>query len=222
MTNLFNIDGKTALITGSSRGIGFTLSEGLCQHGAKVILNGRDEKALNKAALCLKEKGYAVSISVFDVNNPDMIATEIDKIETTIGPIDILVNNAGVTIRKPIVDLSLEEWNQVMATNCTGAFLVSQKVARHMIERKHGKIINICSMQSKLARNTLSAYATAKGGLKMLTKSMAAEWAKYNIQINGIGPGYFLTDLTKKLSEDPQFDAWLKGRTPSGRWDMPE
>lgn len=222
MSNLFNIQGKVALVTGSSRGIGFTLSTGLCEHGAKVILNGRDEKTLLEAAESLKSKGHTVYTSVFDVNNPDIIATEIDKIEKTVGPIDILVNNAGIMIRKPIVDLSLDEWNRIITINLTGAFLVSQKVAKYMIERKRGKIVNICSMQSELARDTVSAYASAKGGLKMLTRSMATEWAKFNIQINGIGPGYFLTDLTKPLSEDPKFDSWLKGRTPAGRWGVPE
>jgi gluconate 5-dehydrogenase len=222
MANLFNVQGKIALVTGSSRGIGFTLSEGLCEHGATVILNGRDEKTLEPSATALRDKGHTVFTSVFDVNDPQLIASEIDRIEDTIGPIGILVNNAGIMIRKPIIDLSLDEWNRVLSTHLTGAFCVSQKVARRMIERQEGKIVNICSMQSELARDTVSAYASAKGGLKMLTRSMTTEWAKYNIQINGIGPGYFLTDLTKPLSQDPKFDTWLKNRTPSGRWGVPQ
>jgi gluconate 5-dehydrogenase len=218
MKNLFDVKGKIALITGSSRGIGYTLAEGLLESGAKVILNGREKDTLNQAVNSFKEKDRDVHGSIFDVNKKEEIESELARIEKEIGAIDILVNNAGINIRKNLEDLSLEEWQKVIDINLTGVFLVGQAVAKAMIKRNKGKIINICSLQSELARNTIAAYAASKGGVKMLTKSMATEWAKYNIQVNGIGPGYFLTDLTKPLSDDPKFDSWLKNRTPAARW----
>jgi len=222
MDSLFSIKDKVALITGSSRGIGFSLAAGLALNGAKVILNGRDEATLESAKIALEENGIYVFTSAFDITNKEQISDQIDNIENAFGRIDILVNNAGIIIRKPILDLEENEWNSVIDTNLKGAFLVSQKVAAGMIERQSGKIINICSMQSELARDTVAAYASSKGGLKMLTKSMATEWARYNIQVNGIGPGYFLTEQTKPLSDDLDFDIWLKGRTPTGRWGTPD
>jgi gluconate 5-dehydrogenase len=222
MTDLFNVKDKVALVTGSSRGIGFKLAEGLAERGALVILNGRNKETLEKSAGELTKKGYNVRYAIFDVTDPQSIQAEIARIEKEYGKIDILVNNAGIMIRKPLVELELADWNKVVNADLTSAFLVSQSVAKGMIARKSGKIINICSMQSELGRPTIAAYAASKGGLKMLTKSMTVEWAKYNIQVNGIGPGYFITDLTKPLVEDPSFDTWLKGRTPAGRWGLPE
>jgi gluconate 5-dehydrogenase len=222
MNDLFNVKGKVALVTGSSRGIGFKLAEGLAERGARVILNGRNKETLEESARELSSKGYDVSCSIFDVTDKVSIQNEILRVEKEFGHIDILVNNAGINLRKPILELELSEWNNVLGADLTSAFLVSQAVAKGMIARKCGKIINICSMQSELGRPTISAYAASKGGLKMLTKSMTVEWAKYNIQINGIGPGYFLTDMTKALSADAKFDEWLKNRTPAGRWGIPE
>jgi gluconate 5-dehydrogenase len=222
MDSLFSIKDKVALITGSSRGIGFSLAAGLALNGAKVILNGRDEAVLESAKMALEDNGISVFTSAFDITRKEQISDQIDNIENAFGGIDILVNNAGVIIRKPVIDLEEAEWDTVIDTNLKGAFLVSQMVAVGMIERQSGKIINICSMQSEIARNTAAAYAASKGGMKMLTKSMAAEWAKYNIQVNGIGPGYFLTEQTKPLSDDPEFNTWLKGRTPAGRWGTPD
>ena len=222
MNDLFNVKDKVALVTGSSRGIGFKLAEGLAERGACVILNGRNKETLEQSVKELADKGYRVSYSIFDVTDKESIWNEIVNIEKEFGKIDILVNNAGINLRKPIIELEIEEWKKVLDADLTSAFLVSQAVARGMIACRSGKIINICSMQSELGRPTISAYAASKGGLKMLTKSMTVEWAKYNIQINGIGPGYFITDMTKPLMEDPKFDEWLKGRTPSGRWGLPE
>jgi gluconate 5-dehydrogenase len=222
MIDLFNVKDKVALVTGSSRGIGFKLAEGLAERGALVILNGRNKETLEESASELTKKGYNVSYSIFDVTDPKSIQSAIAQIEKEHGKIDVLVNNAGIMIRKPLIELEIEEWNKVVNADLTSAFLVSQSVAKGMIARKSGKIINICSMQSELGRPTIAAYAASKGGLKMLTKSMTVEWAKYNIQVNGIGPGYFITDLTKALVEDATFDAWLKGRTPAGRWGLPE
>jgi gluconate 5-dehydrogenase len=222
MNDLFSVKDKVALVTGSSRGIGFKLAEGLAERGAKVILNGRNKETLEQSAKELSNKGYRVSCSIFDVTDKESIQKEVARIEKEFGRIDILVNNAGINLRKPILELELAEWNNVLGADLTSAFLVSQAVAKGMIARTSGKIINICSMQSELGRPTISAYAASKGGLKMLTKSMTVEWAKYNIQINGIGPGYFLTDMTKALSSNPEFDGWLKNRTPAGRWGDPE
>jgi gluconate 5-dehydrogenase len=222
MTDLFNVKDKVALVTGSSRGIGFKLAEGLAERGALVILNGRNKETLEESAGKLTAKGYTVRYSIFDVTDPKSIQTAIAQIEKECQRIDILVNNAGIMIRKPLVDLELADWDKVITADLTSAFLVSQSVAKGMIARKSGKIINICSMQSELGRPTIAPYAASKGGLKMLTKSMTVEWAQYNIQVNGIGPGYFITDLTKALVEDPAFDVWLKGRTPAGRWGLPE
>jgi gluconate 5-dehydrogenase len=222
MDSLFSVKDKVALVTGSSRGIGFSLAAGLAINGAKVILNGRNEVTLESAKAALEENGIYVFTSAFDITNKEQISDHVDNIENAFGGIDILVNNAGIIIRKPIVDLQEAEWDTVIDTNLKGAFLVSQKVAAGMIERQSGKIINICSINSELARNTVAAYTSGKGALKMLTKSMATEWGRYNIQVNGIGPGYFLTEMSRHLSEDPEFDTWVKGRTPAGRWGTPD
>ena len=159
---------------------------------------------------------------IFDISKPEEVQASIAAIEKEIGTIDVLVNNAGIQIRGKLEEFDLGDWNKVLDTNLTGAFVVSKAVVKGMIERKQGKIINICSLQSELARNTIAPYAAAKGGLKMLTRAMATEWAKHNVQVNGIGPGYFKTAITKALYENPEFDAWLCSRTPVGRWGNPE
>ncbi len=219
---IFNIEEKIVLITGSTRGIGFTLARAFSSVGARVILNGRTETALHQAAASLKALGYPVDISLFDVYDQKGVENEINRIEKKIGPIDVLVNNAGIQRRYPLENCPLEEWEEVLRTNLTGAFVVSGAVVRRMIARESGKIINICSLMSELGRTSTGAYSASKGGLKMLTKAMAVEWAGYNIQINGIGPGYFLTEMTQKLADDPDFDHWIKSRTPAGRWGNPE
>lgn len=219
---MFSLAGKTALITGSSRGLGLTIARGLAKAGAMIILNGRDQSSLKSAADELTSEGLNASFTVFSVTNEEQIRDKINLIENQTGGIDILINNAGIQKRKPLDQMSFEEWQSVLDINLTGAFLTTREVVKGMIRRKNGKIINICSLMSEVGRETTGNYSSAKGGLKMLTRAMAVEWARYNIQVNGIGPGYFLTDLTKPLADDPEFDSWLKRRTPAGRWGNPE
>jgi gluconate 5-dehydrogenase len=218
---LFDITGKRVLITGSASGIGLTLAEGVAKEGASVIINGRTSEKVTAAAAQLKKQGLKVEGCTFDITDPAEVESQISFIEKTTGAIDVLVNNAGIQQRGPLEDFSLDDWNNLLKVDLTGAFIVSKAVVKGMINRKAGKIINICSLQSELARPSIAPYATAKGGLKMLTRSMAAEWAKYNIQVNGIGPGYFKTAMTKALYENPEFDAWLCKRTPANRWGEP-
>lgn len=207
--------GRRALVTGSSQGIGLGLAGALAAAGAEVILNGRNDATLAAAATGLRESGAAaVEIAAFDVTDE----SAVQSAAAALGPVDILVNNTGINRRGPLVDTSLADWNLVLQTNLTSAFLVARALAPGMIARGSGKIINVCSLMSDLARPTTAPYAAAKGGLKMLTRAMCAEWAKHNVQVNGIAPGYILTPLTAPLAADPKFDAWIKGRTPAGRW----
>ncbi len=222
MENLFNVAGKIVLITGSSRGLGFILAKGLAKAGARVILNGRNPEQLEKAKAELAKEELETEVVSFDISDSASINRGIDEIHSRIGNIDVLVNNAGVQYRAPLEDFPEDEWRKILDINLTGAFLVSKAVVKGMIERKAGKIINICSLQSDLGRNTIAPYAASKGGIKMLTKGMTVDWAKYGIQINGIGPGYFATEMTKPLKDDPAFDSWICGRTPAGRWGDPE
>ena len=219
---LFNIEGKRILITGSTRGLGYVLAEGLAKEGASVIINGRTQEKVDDAAGSLIKRGFLVSGFAFDITNASEVERQINEIERKLGTIDVLVNNAGIQHRSPLEEFKLEDWNTVLNTNLTGAFIVSKEAVKGMIQRKSGKIINICSLQSELARPTIAPYAAAKGGLKMLTRAMATEWAKHNIQVNSIGPGYFKTDMTKLLYENPEFDAWVCKRTPANRWGNPE
>ncbi|MFW6309834.1 MAG: SDR family NAD(P)-dependent oxidoreductase [Prolixibacteraceae bacterium] len=214
----FSLKNKTALITGSGSGIGLALAEGLAGAGAKIILNGRTESKLIKAKNFLEQKRYEVSYSVFDVTDAETVKKSVQEIEELQTPIDILINNAGINIRGPFENFEEKKWKKVLDININGAMIVSQAVAPFMIKRKQGKIINICSMQSELGRETIVPYAVSKGGIKMLTKALCVEWAKYNIQVNGIGPGYFETELTKPLKDNPEFDRWLCNRTPANRW----
>jgi gluconate 5-dehydrogenase len=218
---LFDLSGKIALITGSSRGLGFTIAQGLGEAGAAIVANGVDEQRLNKAVKTLSQKGIKAYGYAFDVTNSEQIKQKIQAIEKQLGPIDILVNNAGIQIRCGLEDFDEDDWQRIVDINLTGTFLVSKCVVKSMIKRKSGKIINICSIQSELARPTTAAYAASKGGVKMLTKAMATEWGKYNIQVNGLGPGYIITDITKPLVEDKNFNSWLCERTPAGRWGNP-
>ncbi len=218
---LFDLSGKVALVTGAAQGIGFAIARGLGQAGARVVLNVRNEEKLQRAVSALQQDGISASGCRFDVAVSAELRERIPALEREVGHIDILVNNAGIQRRSPLEQFDETVWRQVLDTNLTGLFLVTQQVAQGMIARKSGKIINICSLMCEMARPTVAAYTAAKGGVKQLTKAMAVEWAKYNIQVNGIGPGYILTEMNRPLSEDPKFDAWIRGRTPAGRWGEP-
>ena len=221
-SSLFDLSGQIALVTGSSRGLGLTLARGLARAGATVVLNGRDPARLAEAAERLSREGLAARTAVFDVTKGDEVARGVEEIERSVGPIAILVNNAGINRRGKLEEIEEATWHEVMDTNLTSAFLVGQQVGRRMVGRRRGKIISICSLMSEVGRATTAPYAASKGGLKMLTRAMATEWARHNIQANGIGPGYFVTDLTRVLAENKEFDAWVKTRTPAARWGEPE
>ena len=221
-SDLFSVQDKVALITGSSRGIGYTMAQGLARAGCKVVLNATDEGRLNLAVARLRQEGYNSNGFVFNVTDEREVNQKVFQMEQELGKIDILVNNAGINIRKPLEEFSLVEWQRILDINLTGAFVVSKAVVKGMISRKFGKIINICSVQSELARPTITPYTASKGGMRNLTRGMATDWGKYNIQINGISPGYFKTEMTQALAEDEKFDAWLKARTPAQRWGEPE
>jgi gluconate 5-dehydrogenase len=210
----FSLAGRRALVTGSSQGIGFALARALAAAGAQVILNGRDPGRLAQAAAGLRSEGFRVDLTAFDVTDESAVRAAT----AGLGVIDILVNNTGINRRGPLESTSLADWEAVLRTDLTSVFLVTRALVPGMIERRAGKIINICSLMSELARPTIAPYAAAKGGVKMLTRSMCAEWARHNIQANGIAPGYIRTELTEPLAADPKFDAWLKQRTPAARW----
>jgi len=220
---LFDLTGRTALVTGSSGGLGLAMARGLAEAGAAIVLNGRNPEKLAAAANGLKAAGLDVTASAFDIADEQAVTAAFGRFDANGVAIDILVNNAGVTVRKPMVDLKTEEWRRVIETDLTAAFVVGRETARRMIARgRGGKIINIASLASEVARATIAPYNSAKGALKMLTRSMAAEWAAHDIQANGIGPGYFETEMTAPLRADLKFDAWVKSRTPSARWGKPE
>jgi len=216
--NLFDLSGRLALVTGASKGIGYAVAEALASAGARIVLNARDETRLEQARAELAAKGYDVRTAAFDVTDPDAVTAGIEAIETEIGPIDILVNNAGMQHRTPLQDFPLEAWRKIVATNIDSVYLVGQAVGRRMIPRGRGKIINIGSVQSEMARPGIAPYTATKGAVKMLTKGMATDWARYGIQVNGIGPGYFKTELNAALVADEAFSGWLANRTPAGRW----
>jgi gluconate 5-dehydrogenase len=216
--NSFQLNGKLALITGSSAGIGFALARALGQAGAHVVINGRNVQKVTAAAQTLKDEGFTVSESVFDVTNAQSVSEAVQQIETQVGAIDILINNAGMQIRGPLHEYKDEDWHTLMRTNLDSVYFVGKTVAQQMIPRGHGKIINICSVQSELGRPGIAPYTASKGAVKMFTKGMAIDWGQFGIQVNGIGPGYFKTELNQKLVDDPQFSSWLVGRTPSRRW----
>jgi gluconate 5-dehydrogenase len=221
--SLFNLSGRTALITGSSRGLGFAIAEGMAAAGAHVVLNGVDTTQLANAAAALREKGYEVSHAAFDVANEAAVVAAFTQLDAQKIAIDILVNNAGIQLRKPMIELTSAEWQKVIDTNLTSAFLVGREAAKRMIARKSGgKIINIGSLTSEVARATVAPYTAAKGGIKLLTRAMTAEWAEHNIQANAIGPGYMVTEMNKALTDNPAFDAWVKARTPAKRWGQPQ
>jgi gluconate 5-dehydrogenase len=217
-TDLFDLSGRTALITGSSRGIGLAVARGLGRAGAQVVLNGRDADRLNAAVRGLVSDGLTVHAVPFDVTDEAEVNAAVERIETEIAPIDILVNNAGMQLRRPLENFPSADWRRLMDTNVTSAFLVGRAVASGMLTRGAGKIINVCSVQSELARATIAPYSATKGALKQLTRGMCADWAPHGICVNAIGPGYFATELNAALQSDPEFDTWLRRRTPAGRW----
>ena len=214
----FRLDGRLALVTGSSAGIGLALARGLGQAGATLVLNGRDTARLHAAAVQLRSEGLQVHASAFDVVDTPAVEAAVAAIEADIGAIDILVNNAGMTRRGAFHELSTADWQAVLRTNVDSLFVVGQVVARRMVARGRGRIINTCSVMSELGRPGTSAYTASKGAVKMLTKAMAIDLGPHGINVNGIGPGYFRTDLTAALAADPAFSSWLVGRTPSRRW----
>ncbi|WP_339641369.1 SDR family oxidoreductase [Jannaschia helgolandensis] len=221
-TTLFDLTGKRALITGSSQGIGFALARGLAAAGASIVLNGRTADKLMQAAETLRGEGAKVETLAFDATDHDAVRTAIDGFEADTGPIDILVNNAGMQHRTALEDFPADAFERLLQTNIASVFHVGQAVARHMIARGAGKIVNICSVQSALARPGIAPYTATKGAVANLTKGMATDWAKHGLQCNGLAPGYFDTPLNKALVEDPKFTEWLSNRTPAGRWGKVE
>lgn len=215
---LFDLTGRRALITGSSLGIGRALAEGLAEYGASIVMNARNHVRLEDEAASLRAKGFDVETQAFDVTDSAAVNAGITNIEGQHGPLDILINNAGMQFRAPLEDFPEDMWDQLLRTNVTSAFLVGKAVAKHMIARKSGKIINIASVQSELARPGIAPYTATKGAIRNLTKGMATDWARHGMQINAIAPGYFRTPLNQALIDDPKFTEWLENRTPAGRW----
>jgi gluconate 5-dehydrogenase len=216
--SLFDLSGRTALVTGSSKGIGYALAGALASAGARVVLNARDAGRLGEARERLARQAYPVEALAFDVTDAAAVQAGVAEIEARFGPIDILVNNAGMQHRGPFAEFSLDAWRRLTATNVDSVFFTGREVAQRMILRGRGKIINVCSVQSELARPDIAPYTATKGAVKMLTKGMAVDLGRHGIQVNGLGPGYFKTELTQALVEDETFTAWLAKRTPAGRW----
>ncbi len=215
---MFDIQGRLALVTGSSRGIGRVLATGLARAGATAILHGRDEQRLQATREELSDQGLSVDSAAFDVTDAESVKSGVEDIVSRLGVPDILVNNAGVQLRGPLADFTIDQWRMVIDTNLTSAFLVSQAVASGMVERGSGKIINIGSIQSQLARPSITPYSASKGGIVMLTRGLCADLAQHGIQANAIAPGYFATELTEALVKDEEFSSWVCSRTPAGRW----
>ncbi len=220
--NWFSLEGKVAMVTGGYRGLGLSIAEALASAGAKVYVNGRNAEGVEKAASEMRDQGLDVEGAVFDITDENAVVASVKSIEKENTCIDILVNNAGIQFRSLLLDLAVEDFERVIRTNLNAAFIVSKAVVPAMQKKGAGKVINICSLMSYLARKTTGSYTAAKGGLEMLTKAMTAEWAELNIQVNGIAPGYFATEMTRPLVEDEAFNSWVCGRTPSARWGKPE
>jgi gluconate 5-dehydrogenase len=223
-TDLFDLSGKVALVTGATRGLGMAMAMGLGEAGATLVVNGHssDEK-IAAAVGQYRAMGITAHGYHFDVTDETSVEAAVAKIEGQVGPIDILVNNAGIIKRVPLLDMPLEDFETVIRTDLTGVFVMTRPVVKSMIQRGGGKVINICSMMSELGRNSVGAYAAAKGGLKMLTRNMATEWARDNVQVNGIGPGYFATSQTEPIRVDGHpFNDFIIQRTPAGRWGDPK
>jgi gluconate 5-dehydrogenase len=222
MMNLFDLTGKVALVTGATHGLGMAMAKALAQAGATLVVNGNTPEKMEKALLLYQEAGINAKGYLFDVTNEEMAMENVARIESEVGPIAVLVNNAGMIQRTPALEMAVADFRRVLDVDLTGPFIMSKTVGKYMVERRQGKIINICSMMSELGRDTVSAYAAAKGGLKMLTKNLATEWARHNVQVNGIGPGYFATDQTAPIRVDGHpFNEFILHRTPAGRWGDP-
>ncbi|TMG84531.1 MAG: glucose 1-dehydrogenase [Betaproteobacteria bacterium] len=219
----FDLSGRRALITGGGSGLGFAIAQGLARAGAEVIVNGRNVDKLESAKRTLAAEGYAVHAAPFDVTVSELVSGAIEDVERRLGPLDIVVNNAAVNRRAPLPDFSDEQWRAVMTANLDAAFYVARAVVPGMQTRRHGKIINICSLASDIGRPNIVPYAASKGGLRMLTRALAVELAPFNVQVNGIAPGFFKTEMNAVLIADTDFSAWVAKRTPAGRWgDPPE
>jgi gluconate 5-dehydrogenase len=221
MGQLFDLTGRTALITGSSRGLGRAMAEGLAEAGAAIVLNGSDAGRLSGAAAEMRAAGHTVHEACFNVTDEAAIVASFADLDAKGVAVDILVNNAGIQFRRPMIELETADWRRVIETNLTSAFVIGREAAKRMIPRGHGKIINIGSLMCDAGRATVAPYTAAKGGIKMLTRSMTAEWAAHGIQANAIGPGYMLTDMNEALVNDPAFNGWVIGRTPARRWGKP-
>ena len=215
---LFDLGGRRALVTGSSQGIGYALARGLAQHGAAIVLNGRNKEKVEEAAQRMRSAGFEVSVAVFDVADQQAVAQGVAAIEDRIGAIDILINNAGMQFRAPLESFPPDKWDEMLRTNVSSIFYVGQAVARFMIARGEGKIVNVASVQSELARPGIAPYTAAKGAVRNLTRGMSTDWARYGLQVNALAPGYFKTPLNQALVDDQKFSAWLENRTPAGRW----
>jgi gluconate 5-dehydrogenase len=221
-TGPFDLTGKVALVTGAYRGLGFAIAQGLARAGAAVLLNGRKAEELERAARVLTDAGLPATTCVFDVTDGPGVRSAIAGVEAMHGRLDILVNNAGIQRRSSLVDFTQKDWDDIIATNLTAPFLVSQAALPGMIARRSGKIIHIASLMSELARPTVVPYTAAKGGVRQLTRGMAVELAPHNIQVNAIAPGYFATEMNRALIDNPEFNAWVCKRTPAGRWGQPD
>jgi gluconate 5-dehydrogenase len=219
---LFDLNGRTALVTGSSRGLGRAIAEGLARAGARLIVNGVDPARIEATVAEMRAAGHAAEGSRFDVTDEAEIVEAFARFDAAGIEIDILVNNAGIQLRKPLIEFSSAEWRKVIETNLTSAFVIGREAAKRMMPRRRGKIVNIGSLASELARPTVGAYTAAKGGIRNLTRAMAVEWAASGVQANAIGPGYMLTDMNEALVNNPDFNAWLMSRIPSKRWGRPD
>lgn len=222
MTNLFDLTGRVAVVTGSSRGIGLALARSLAEAGAQVVLNARSAGALETAAERLRGDGLTVHVRAADVTNPNAVAAMVDAVEADIGPIEILVNNAGMQDRAPVLEFPVERFRTLLELNLVAPFVVARAVAGPMVSRGRGKIINVGSVQSELGRPTIVPYTASKGGLNLLTRGLCAELGPHGVQVNTLAPGYFATELTEALVDDEEFSAWVSSRTPTGRWGRVE
>jgi gluconate 5-dehydrogenase len=222
--SMFNLTGKVALVTGATHGLGMAMANGLGAAGARLVINGNSsQEKIDNALAAYADAGFDASGYRFNVTSEEEVKSAVAQIESEVGPIDILINNAGIIRRVPLLEMPVNEWELVIKTDLTSAFVVSKAVVKSMVKRDGGKVINICSMMSELGRDSVGAYAAAKGGLKMLTRNMATEWARHNVQVNGIGPGYFATEQTRPIRVDGHpFNDFIVGRTPAGRWGNPE
>lgn len=221
LTKLFGLTGRTALVTGSSRGLGRAMAEGLAQAGAAIVLNGNNGERLSACAADFCSAGHIIHEANFDVTDEDAVIAAFQRLDADGIAVDILVNNAGIQFRRPMLELDTADWRRVIDTNLTSAFVIGREAARRMVPRGRGKIVNVGSLTSEAARATVAPYTVAKGGIKMLTRAMTAEWASHGIQANAIGPGYMLTDMNQALIDNEAFNAWVVNRTPARRWGNP-